>query len=407
MKSIVCNFRGIVGKDFNEKEIKRFAKKVIHYINSNKYSKEIIIGKDNRRTGDYILSLLQSVLLAKGISVYVIGVCSTPELLYLTKKFKFNLGIMITASHNPYDYNGFKCFNRFGDLINIRQYEEKNYKSKDYGLVVDISKYKELYLRELKNELNPNKIQCVFDCANGASVKVVRKVFPKQYIIGADTDGRQINNGCGSQHLDKIKAICKCHKKIGFAFDGDGDRVIAIDEKGEVVDGDKILYILASQRLSFGDKVIGNKISGLGLEISLRRLGVGLIREKVGTKYIVDRMKQEQSVLGGESCGHVFISQQGASDGVRVAIELLNILNRTGLNFEQLLSGYKEVYQIMKSVDISDNENIDEVEEVTNNMRVIVRKSETEPKIRIFIEGSEKSIVDEKYSEIIKGLNQN
>lgn len=405
MKNTKCNFRGIVGKDFDEKEIKNFGKQVVHYINSNKYSKEIIIGKDNRQTGDYILSLLESVLLARGISVYVIGVCTTPELLYLTKKFKFSLGVMITASHNSYEYNGFKCYDKLGELINIHEYEAKNYKRKDYGTIVNIGKYKELYLRELKNELNPNKIKCVFDCANGASLEVVRKLFPKQHIIGTDTSGKEINNGYGSQHLDKIKAVCKRHKKIGFAFDGDGDRVVAIDEKGKVVDGDKILYILASQRLSFGDKIVGTKITGLGLEISLRRLGVGLIREKVGTKYIVDRMKQDKIVLGGEACGHIFISQQGASDGVRIAIELLNILNRTGLSFEQLLSGYKEVYQIMKSVDIAGNENVVELEEVTNNMRVIVRKSETEPKIRIFIEGSEKAIVDKKCSEIIKGLS--
>ena len=270
MNNTKCSLRGIVGKDLGERKIRKLAKQIVYYINANKYMKEVIFGKDNRLSSDYILSVIEGVLLANGISVYVIGVCTTPQLVFLTKKFKFGLGIMITGSHNSYEYNGFKIYNKLGDSIELEECKTKNYKSINYGSVIDIGKYKELYLRELKNRLNPNKIKCVFDCANGSSLEVVRKIFPKQQIIGVDTSGKETNNGCGSENLDKIKSICKRNKKIGFSFDGDGDRVIAIDERGNVIDGDKILYILASHRLNFGNKVVGTKISGLGLEISLK-----------------------------------------------------------------------------------------------------------------------------------------
>ena len=398
--------RGVVGKDLNERAIRKFAKQVVSYIYANKLQPSIIIGKDNRVSSDYVLGVVESVLLAKGVTVYAIDISTTPELVYLTKKFKFSLGIMITASHNSYEYNGLKCFSSFGEIVEIHNLEIKNYKTKDYGKIVNIGKYKELYLRELKNQLNPNDIRCVFDCANGASVDVVRKIFTKQQIIGNETSGKYINNECGSENLDTIKAVCRRSKKIGFAFDGDADRVVAIDCNGNIVDGDKILYILATQQLGFGDKVIGTQISGLGLEISLRSLGVGLIREKVGTKYVSDRMRKENIKLGGESCGHIFLDKSSTSDGVRVAIELLNILNRTGQTFEQLLSGYKELHSLSKSLNIEESKAGIEFEQTCKDMRVVVRKSETEPKVRVFVEGVDRELVRCKFERLVQELSK-
>ncbi|MBQ7798503.1 MAG: hypothetical protein IJ371_05210 [Clostridia bacterium] len=397
------NVRGVVGKDIGEKEIKYFGKCIINYIYHNKYTPSIIIGKDNRVTSDYILNLLNSVLLKNGIEVNVVGVVTTPELRFLTKKFQFSLGVMITASHNSKEFNGFKCFDSCGDMVDIHKQNIKTYKVKRYEKVVDISKFKELYLRELKNRLNANKIKCVFDCANGASVEVVRKVFSKHQIIGCDTSGHYINDDYGSQCLDNVRTICKKYKKIGFAFDGDADRVVAIDERGEVIDGDKILYILATQKLGFGDKVVGTSVSSLGLEISLRRLGVNLIREKVGAKYVARRMKQENIILGGEGCGHIF-SSSSVSDGVAVAIELINILERTGLNFGQLLTGYKQMYSLTKDIDINKVNDIVEFEYNDKEVRVVVRKSETEQVLRVFVEGESKDIVENKINNLIQEL---
>ena len=399
-----CIMRGVVGKDLNEKEIKQFAKKVVNYIYENNYKKSIIVAKDNRVTGDYILNLLCGVLLSKGIEVNVVGVATTPELAWLTKRFKFDLGIMITASHNPSEYNGFKCFNSLGAMIELDDCKLKNFRRVEYAKEIDFSKFKELYLRDLKNQLNTSKIKCVFDCANGAGVDVVRKVFGKSKIIGADTSGKYVNKDCGSEHLDNIKAVCKRNKKIGFAFDGDADRVVAIDEFGNVVDGDKILYILATQLLGFGDKIVGTIVSSLGLEISLRRLGVTLVRERVGANYVNNRRVKENSMLAGEGCGHIFLNSN-ISDGVRVAIELINILNRTGLSFNQLLSGYKNTYKLTKDIDLSKVDEIAESEQVCKTMRVIVRKGETEPKLRIYIEGIDKVLVENKFEQLLQQFN--
>jgi phosphoglucosamine mutase len=405
MMLLKYNLRGVVGEDFGEKEIRFFATYVISYIYTNKYNPSIIIAKDNRVSSDYILNLLDSILLQNGIEVNIVGISTTPELIYLTKKFKFSLGIMITASHNSCEYNGFKCFNSNGEMLDIQKQGIKHYRKKTYGRVVDVGKYKELYLRYLKNELNSNNIKCVFDCANGACVDVVRKIFPRQQIINVDKTGRLINHNCGSEHLENIIAICKKNKKIGFAFDGDGDRVIAIDEKGEVIDGDKILYILASQKLGFGDKVIGTQISSLGLEISLRRLGVCLARENVGAKYVARRMKKECALLGGESCGHIFLAKC-ESDGIAIVIELLNILNRTGLSFSQLLSGYKQMYKLMKSIDIDKVKNCKELELTDKECRLVVRRSATENVVRVFVEGEAKGVVEARMNDVVQRLMQ-
>lgn len=397
------NLRGVVGKDLNEKEIRRFAKNIVSYIYVNKHKPCVVIGKDNRVTSDYILNFLNSILLKSGIEVSVLGTTSTPEVAYLTKKFKYTLGIMITASHNSYEYNGFKCFNVLGEMVDIDKQVIRKVRLVNYKKLIDAKTFKEVYLRELKNKLNPNNIKCIFDCANGTMVDIVRKIFPRNQIIGNNTSGEDINQSCGSQCLDRLINMCKKYKKIGFAFDGDGDRVIAIDENGSVVDGDKIIYILATQKLGFGDKVVGTQISSLGLEISLRRLGVSLIRERVGAKYVARRIKKENVILGGETCGHIFLSS-AISDGVAIVIELLNILNRTGLTFEQLLSGYKQTFKLTKDFKVDNLIECDEYEKIDNNVRVVVRRSGTEDVVRVFVEGENIDAVKLKFEEVVKSI---
>jgi len=395
------NLRGEVGIDLTEKHIKDFAKNIVGYIYQNKLNKSVLVGKDNRLTSDYILNIVSSVLLKYGIEISLIGVSTTPQLVYLTRRFKFDLGLMITASHNNFKHNGIKCFDRTGQMIDLQNMDFENRFKIDYVKCIDFSNHKETYLCELKNKLNKNQIKCVFDCANGATIDVVRKVFGKQNIIGADTSGRYINENYGSENLDKIVSTCKRSKKIGFAFDGDGDRVIAVSKNGDIIDGDKILYILATQMLGFGDKLIGTQISSLALEISLRRFGVALIREKVGAKYVYTKMIKEGCILGGESCGHIFLN--GISDGVRVAMELLNILNRTGLDFDELLKGYKKMYRFTKDVAIGDVINCDEYEQTSKDIRIVVRKSITESKLRILVEGIDEKLTKLKFEEIVSG----
>jgi len=406
MNKDICmkyNLRGIIGKTLTEKEIKKFANQIVGYVYSNNYKRMIIVGKDNRISSDYILSVMQSVLLKSEIAVYTIDLATTPELVYLTKKFKFNLGVMITASHNSCEYNGLKCFNQYGEMVEIVNQVVKKQVCKNYEKVTNISTYKELYLLKLKNMLNPNSIKCIFDCANGASIDIVRRVFGKHQIIGKDTSGRYINDEYGTESLENIKHACKKNKKIGFAFDGDADRVIAVDEYGEVINGDKILYILATQYLSAGDKVVGTVMSSLGLEKSLAKIGIELVREKVGAKNVAKRMFNDEIVLGGESCGHVFIGRE-ASDGILVAIQLLNILNRTGKTFRQLLDGYIDVYQMSQDIYVDNVKNDINIEQGTKEYRIVVRRSQTESKYRVLVEGVDKALVESKFNNIILDL---
>ncbi|MFQ6723745.1 MAG: hypothetical protein ACLRFE_00220, partial [Clostridia bacterium] len=253
-------------------------------------------------------------------------------------------------------------------------------------------------VHDLKRKLNYNSIKCFFDCANGASVDVVRNVFTGQEIIGDEATGRYINDGCGAICLEKLKKLCKKNKKIGFAFDGDADRVVAIDEYGEVIDGDMILYILATQMIGYGDRVVGTQISSMALENSLKDLGIKLIKEKVGAKFVGEKMIKEKILLGGERCGHIFLNKF-YSDGVAIAIELLNILNRTKMSFVELLKGYKNTFICNENLEVGDI-CISNYESINNGIRVVVRKSNTESVLRILVEGEDELGVKEKINEI-------
>lgn len=397
------NLRGIVGKEFTCRDVKIFAKNIIQYINKNNITRSVVIGKDNRVSGDYVLSVLQSVLLENGISAYVLGIATTPELVYITKRFNFSVGIMVTASHNTWQYNGIKYYNNSGKYFDLKIFEYvTTLNANGYQKVFDIGNLKEVYIRSLKEKLNANKYRCIFDCANGAIVDVIRKVFPKHIIIGTDMSGKYINEDNGTQCLDNIIAICKHQKKIGFAFDGDGDRVIAIDIDGSLIDGDKILYIIATHQLTKGNSVIGTDVSSMALEKALAKKGIKLERSRVGSINVVNKMTDRNCALAGERCGHIFMNSLTISDGVLVAIELLNILNRTNMSFKELLNDYKDTYYIEKN--IYTDADVKEYIQESENVRVVVRKSETEPLVRIVVESDKRDIAGRQMKTILKSL---
>lgn len=407
MISRAYNLRGIVGSELNERIINKFSKNLINYIYSNNLSKCIVVGMDNRVSSCYIKSVIQAQLLKYGIKVLDIGECTTPQLVYMLKNFRASVGVMITASHNSCEYNGVKCFNNSGESINITDLGYKRVKREyNYEKAFDISKYKELYIRDLKNSLIKNNIKCIFDCANGVTCEVVRKVFGKTCIINSDKSGLLINNNSGTEYLQVLINMCKKNKKIGFAFDGDGDRIVVVSSDGEVIDGDKILYILATQYLYNGDVIVGTQLTSLALEVSLRRLGVGLIRTEVGINNVCAKLKQNKCVIGGESCGHIVIDKIGVADGVYIAILILNIINRTKLGLNELLKGYKHTYQLSRNIDLKlvKNNDYNGLNTSTINSRIVVRKSNTEPLLRILIEGESKEIAEKLLKEIYSVL---
>ncbi|MBQ3502993.1 MAG: hypothetical protein IJA72_04970 [Clostridia bacterium] len=402
MAKLKYNFRGIVGKSLKEKDIKRFAKMLASYIYINKLIPQIVIGKDNRVSGDYVSSVVKTELLKSGINVYSVGTITTPGLAYITKRFAISVGLMITASHNSCECNGLKWFDKNGYSINFEDYKNVSIK-KSYTKIIDGKNFKDLYIKSLKQKLTNKSVNYIFDCANGASTEIVREVFKGCKIIGTEISGKYINNGFGTENIDTLRTYCKRNKKIGFAFDGDADRVVAVDCDGEVIDGDKILYILASQKLGAGDKVVGTSISSLGLEVALNKLGIQLIRTIVGARYVASKMKELGVKLGSEPCGHVF-NELEYSDGVSVAIELINILNRTGLTFKQLLKDYADSYRFCKDVELGFCENIEDYDVYENDTHVVIRKSLTENKFRIFVESFDKTKAEQKFNEIVNSL---
>lgn len=396
------NLRGVVGKTLTEQDIRNFAKKIVSYIYNNRLTPQIVIGKDNRISSDYISSVIKTELIKSGINVYHIGTITTPGLVYITKQFKFSVGVMITASHNSYEYNGLKWFDRNGYSINFQKYKNASIK-KIYTKVIDGRKFKDIYVKNLKQRLNSVDFACIFDCANGASTEIVREVFKYCKIIGTEISGKYINNGFGTENIDTIRTYCKRNKKIGFAFDGDADRVVAVDSDGEIVDGDKILYILASQKLGKGEKVVGTNISSMALEQALNKIGIQLIRTNVGSIYVSNKMKELNIKLGAEPCGHVFNDLE-YSDGVAVAIELINILNRTGQTFKQLLKDYVDTYKFCKDITLECCEDVEDFDVYENDTHVVIRKSLTENKLRIFVESFDKSKAEQKFNEIVNSL---
>ena len=397
------NFRGVVGKDFTIKDIKSFARGAIDYIYSKQLSPMVILAKDNRVTGDYILSVLQSELLLYGVGVYLLSEpATTPELVFLTKKFKFGLGIMVTASHNASEYNGIKCFSKSGYPVIIKDVSKKNCKNKKYAKLIYVNNFKDLYLNELKTRIRTIDANVIFDCANGSATYIVRSLLPKNRIVGTELSGQYINNDFGTEHIHNLRARCTKHNAIGFAFDGDADRVIAVDEDGSVIDGDKILFILASQNLGLGDVVVGTQVTSMALERSLGKLGIKLIRTNVGSQYVVECMKERNARLGGENCGHIF-NNLNYSDGIGVAIELINIISRTGKTFKQLLSEYEHTFIQSSNIDYIDN--VDEVDIIENNMHIIVRKSRTENKVRLMVEGYNEREVRFKHEQMLNILH--
>lgn len=407
MISRTYSLRGIVGKELTEKVINKFAGNAINYIYEKDLNKAIIVGCDNRLSSDYINNLLQSKIVKSGIKVLSAGECSMPELVYLTRNFRAGLGIMITASHNSSEYNGFKCFDCYGEGLDITDVGYKRVRRKvDFERVIDISRYKELYFRDLKNSLTKNDIKCVFDCSNGSTRDVVRKLFKKSKIINTSSYNKLSAWKYDDDNLDGLIGLCKKNKCIGFNFSSDGSRVKVISSRGEVLDGDKIVYILASQFLYKGETVVGTSDSSIALELSLRRLGIKFVRETVGIDNICNRIKRCKYVLGGESCGHIVIDKIGVSDGVYTAILILNILNRTGLGLEDLLIHYKKMYTSSKNILLKDVVNLefDSLNMSTSRLRIIVRKSKTEPMVRIVIEGEEEKEVNEHTKRVLMRL---
>ena len=405
-----------------------------YFQNLKKNKQTAIIAKDTRLSGYTLEPALVSGLASAGMHVYTLGPLPTNGLAMLTKKMKANLGIMITASHNPYYDNGLKLFGPDG--LKLSDKIEKNIeKLIDSKIINNLSKPEILgrvkrledsndrYIKILKsnfpNNFSLKGIKIAIDCANGAGYKSGPKLFKslgaKVYNIGTSPNGLNINNKCGSTFPNKIKFLVKKHRvNLGISLDGDADRIILCDEKRKIIDGDQIIAMLANRwkrKKILKGGVIGTLMSNYGLQNYFKQQKIRFLRANVGDRYVKEKMQKNRFNLGGEQSGHIILGKFATTgDGLLVALEVLFSM-RKGKKASELFNIFKSTPQILENVNVKDKSIINSPKckkaiklaskLIKNQGRMLVRKSGTEPKIRIMGESDNKVLLS-KCINIVK-----
>jgi len=405
----------------------RFGLAAATYFKNQKKTKQIaIIAKDTRLSGYTLEPALVSGLASGGMHIITLGPLPTNGLAMLTKLMKANMGIMITASHNPYYDNGLKLFGPDGmklsdqiekkiekliDAKNARQLTNPQLLGRVKRLENGNDKYIEILKKNFPKNFNLRKLKIVLDCANGAGYiaapNLLKSLGAKVFPIGIKPNGFNINDKCGSTHPNKIQSAVRKYKAhVGISFDGDADRIIMCDEKGKIIDGDQIIAMLArrwkSKKIIKGG-VIGTLMSNYGLENFLKHEKIKFFRSKVGDRYVKEKMKKLNFNLGGEQSGHIILGKFATTgDGLMVALEVLFSL-RKGKKASELLNVFQPLPQILENVIVKDKNIINKlkckkaIKKATKLMnehgRLLIRKSGTEPKIRIMGESHDKNLI--------------
>lgn len=389
-------------------------------------TRKVMIGKDTRVSGYMFESALEAGFVAAGVDVDLLGPIPTPAVAYLTKTFRGEAGVVISASHNPYHDNGIKFFSANGTKLSDEvelaiEAELDNHmqcvSSDNIGKVARINDAKGRYIEFCKNtfpsEMSLAGLRIVVDCAHGAAYQIAPHVFTElgaQVIsIGIEPNGTNINNCCGATHLDTLQAkVLEERADLGIALDGDADRVMMVNADGSVIDGDQILFIIATdlqQQGKLSGGVVGTLMANMGLELALKALDIPFARSKVGDRYVVELLNQNGWVLGGENSGHILSLQHTSTgDGIVAGLQVLAAMQRSQQTLEQLLTGITMLPQVLINVRFSgkgDPLQNDAVTQAVLNAelklagrgRVLLRKSGTEPLIRVMVEGEELALV--------------
>jgi phosphoglucosamine mutase len=393
----------------------------------------VLIGKDTRVSGYMFESALEAGFVAAGVDVMLIGPLPTPGIAYMTQRLGCSFGVVISASHNPYEDNGIKFFDAMGSKLSDRVEQEieclldlavVTQESQHLGKAIRIDRsrtqYQDFCASTIPAGMNLKVFKIVIDCANGAGYKVAPRVLAdlgaEIVPIGCSPNGRNINDGCGSTSPELLQlTVPGVRAQVGLALDGDGDRVVMVDELGRCVDGDQLLFILATARRLAGElkgPVVGTVMSNLGLEHVLAERGVEFLRAQVGDRNVLAMLNQAGGTLGGETSGHILcLDKTTTGDGLISALQVLAVMKQTGSGLAELAAGMKKYPQVLLNVRIAKPFDpltepgvarvVAEVEtRLKGRGRIVLRASGTEPVIRVMVEGSDAALVKKGAKDI-------
>ncbi len=396
----------------------------------------VVIGKDTRLSGYMLENAMVAGFTAAGVDAFVLGPIPTPAVAMLTRSLRCDIGVMISASHNPYEDNGIKLFGpdgyKLSDAIEmqIEDLIEQDIGSQlaasdDIGRAKRIDgvhdRYIEFAKRTLPRDVTLQGLRVAIDCANGAAYKVAPAVLwelgADVVTIGADPNGTNINKGCGSTHPEALqKKVHEVRADIGIALDGDADRVIIVDENGAIIDGDQLMAVVAESwaddNLLRGGGIVATVMSNLGLERFLTGKGLALARTAVGDRYVVEHMRRNNFNVGGEQSGHIVLSDYGTTgDGLVAALQILACVKRSGKPVSEVCRRFEPVPQLLRNVRFSGGKPLedktvkqaisDAESELANRGRLVIRPSGTEPLIRVMAEGDDRGQIERIVNDLI------
>jgi phosphoglucosamine mutase len=435
--------RGIANKELTSKLAYNLGRAGAFVLTEGTHKPKILVGMDTRISGDMLEAAIVSGILSVGAEAICVGVVPTPAVAHLTRKYGADAGIVISASHNPVEYNGIKFFDGKGLKLSdqledtIQSTIEGNFQGVpsptggDLGRKVIGSSAIEDYIEFAKSTIDTNLrgMKVALDCANGASYKSAVETFrdlgAEVVVINNDPDGININKNCGSTHPEELMDyVVRKGCDLGLAFDGDADRCLAVDEKGKLIDGDFIMAICAKHLKEQGklnkDVVVVTVMSNLGLDIALKKEGISTVKTRVGDRYVLEEMLKDDYKLGGEQSGHViFLDYNTTGDGLVTGLQIAAVIKESGKKLSELAAMMKELPQVLvnatvpnnkKNIYLTDTEIIDEIKNMEERLhgcgRVLIRPSGTEPLVRVMLEGEIQSELDEMAHSLAKLIEE-
>lgn len=430
--------RGVANREpMTPETMVKVGRAAAHLLRGSTERPTIVIGKDTRLTGYMLETALTAGITSMGVDVLLVGPLPTPGIAFITRSLRADAGVVISASHNAFEDNGIKFFShdglklpdameqrieeliRNGEIDGIRATPGEI--GKAYRVDDAVGRYIEFAKNTLPKGTTLKGMRVVVDCANGAAYKVSPAVLQELHAevvpLNVQPDGTNINKGCGSLHPDELRrAVVKHRAHVGFAHDGDADRVLCVDEQGELVDGDHILALCALDLKREGrlchNTIVATVMSNFGLDVAMREAEITVVRTAVGDRYVLEEMLAKRFVLGGEQSGHIiFLEHHTTGDGIVTALQILATIRRSGKPLSELKACMTSYPQVLINVPVRRRDAIDESPQVQaairaaeadmeNRGRVLVRVSGTEPVVRVMVEGEERTKIERLAREI-------